>query len=87
MEELFKDLMADLAQRESTRDVTKIFVKLKVSDFTRTTAERAGLMPNLQDFRALLTEAFGRTGKPVRLIGVGVRLADPAPENAQMDLL
>ena len=87
LEELFQDLMADLAQKESTREITKIFVKLKFSDFTRTTAERAGLAPNLQDFRSLLTEAFGRTGKPVRLIGVGVRFADPAPENAQMDLL
>ncbi len=87
LEELFQDLMADFAQKESTREITKIFVKLKFSDFTRTTAERAGLAPNLQDFRSLLTEAFGRTGKPVRLIGVGVRFADPAPENAQMDLL
>jgi DNA polymerase-4 len=87
LEELFQDLMADLAQKESTRDITKIFVKLKFSDFTRTTAERAGLAPALPDFRSLLDEAFARTGKPVRLIGVGVRFAEAAPENAQMDLL
>ena len=86
LEELFQDLMADLAQKESTRDVTKIFVKLKFSDFTRTTAERAGLAPNLEDFRALLSEAFARTGKPVRLIGVGVRFAETVPQNTQMDL-
>jgi hypothetical protein len=41
----------------------------------------------LGDFRSLLSEAFARTGKPVRLIGLGVRFAEPAPENAQMDLL
>jgi hypothetical protein len=41
----------------------------------------------LQDFRALLAEAFARTGKQVRLIGVGVRFADPSPENAQLNLL
>src|SRR5438094_453966 len=87
LEELFQDLMADLAQKESTREITKIFVKLKFNDFSRTTAERAGLVPTLQDFQTLLTEAFGRTGKPVRLIGVGVRFADTAPESAQMDLL
>jgi DNA polymerase-4 len=86
LEELFQDLMADLAQKESTRDITKIFVKLKFNDFTRTTAERAGLMPALPDFRSLLDEAFARTGKPVRLIGVGVRFAEAAPENAQLDL-
>jgi len=87
LEELFQDLMADLAQKESTRDITKIFVKLKFNDFTRTTAERAGLSPALLDFRALLDEAFHRTGKPVRLIGAGVRFADATPQSAQLDLL
>ena len=86
LEELSQDLMADLAQKESARDITKIFVKLKFNDFTRTTAERAGLAPTLEDFQALLAEAFGRTGKPVRLIGVGVRFAETTPENAQMNL-
>jgi len=87
LEELFQELMADLAQKESTRAITKIFVKLKFNDFTRTTAERAGLAPTLQDFRSLLTEAFARTGQPVRLIGVGIRFAETTPENAQIDLL
>jgi DNA polymerase-4 len=87
LEELFQDLMADLAQKESMRQITKIFVKLKFNDFTRTTAERAGLAPTLQDFRSLLDEAFARTGKPVRLIGAGVRFADATPEDAQLDLL
>ena len=87
LEELFQDLMADLAQKESTREITKIFVKLKFNDFTRTTAERAGLAPTLQDFRSLLSEAFTRTGKPVRLIGLGVRFDEATPESAQMDLL
>jgi DNA polymerase IV len=87
LEELFQDLMADLAQKESTREITKIFVKLKFNDFTRTTAERAGLTPTLEAFRSLLAEAFARTGKPVRLIGVGVRFAETMPETAQLDLL
>jgi DNA polymerase-4 len=87
VEELFQDLMADLAQKESTREITKIFVKLKFNDFTRTAAERAGLAPGLEHFRSLLEEAFGRTGKPVRLIGVGVRFAEAMPETAQLDLL
>ena len=87
VEELFQELMADLAQKETTRAITKIFVKLKFNDFTRTTAERAGLAPTLPDFCALLAEAFGRTGKPVRLIGVGVRFAETAPADAQIPLL
>lgn len=87
LEELFQELMADLAQKETTRKMTKIFVKLKFNDFTRTTAERAGLSPTLQDFRTLLAEAFARTGKPVRLIGVGARFAESAPQEAQLPLL
>ena len=87
LEELFQDLMAELAQKESSREITKIFVKLKFNDFTRTTAERAGLAPTLPDFRALLAEGFARTGKPVRLIGVGVRFAETAKSAAQLSLL
>ncbi|MDQ6655874.1 MAG: DNA polymerase IV, partial [Verrucomicrobiota bacterium] len=73
--ELVEELTSELAQKATNRVVTKIFVKLKFSDFTRTTVERAGLAPNLDDFRMLLHEGFARTGKPVRLLGVGVRFA------------
>ena len=87
LEELFEELMAELAQKESTRTVTKIFVKLKFADFTRTTAEQAGLAPTLEQFRALLAEAFARTGKSVRLMGLGVRFASlPSPDAAQLGL-
>ena len=87
LEELFEELMADLAQKEATRMVTKIFVKLKFADFTRTTVERAGLAPTLGDYRTLLAEAFARTSKPVRLLGVGVRFAKIKPDEAQLSLL
>jgi len=87
LEELFEQLMADLAQKEAARILTKIFVKLKFADFTRTTVERAGLEPSLDAFRSLLVEAFARTGKKVRLIGLGVRFAEPEPDDAQMSLL
>lgn len=88
LEELFAEIMADLAQKESTRVITKIFVKLKFADFTRTTVERAGLTPSLGEYRKLLAEAFARTGKKVRLMGLGVRFAsvDP-PDAAQLALL
>jgi DNA polymerase-4 len=79
--------MADLAQKETNRRVTKIFVKLKFADFTRTTVERAGLEPTLQAFGTLLAEAFARTGKKVRLIGVGVRFAESGSEELQLALL
>jgi DNA polymerase-4 len=88
LEELFAEMMADLAQKETTRTVSKIFVKLKFADFTRTTVERAGLLPSLGEYRRLLVEAFGRTGKSVRLMGVGVRFAPiESPEATQLALL
>ncbi|MDP9003853.1 MAG: DNA polymerase IV [Verrucomicrobiota bacterium] len=85
--ELFEELMADLDQKESTRTVTKIFVKLKFHDFTRTTVERAGLPPTLDQFQSLLAEGFARTKKSVRLIGLGVRFADVDIPEAQLPLL
>ncbi len=85
--ELFEELMAELAQKEPTRRITKIFVKLKFADFTRTTVERAGLDPTLANFCALLSDGFARTGKPVRLLGLGVRFAEMQPEETQLALL
>lgn len=85
---LFEELAAELAQKATDRPVTKIFVKLKFSDFTRTTVERAGLPVSLPNFMTLLHEGFARTGKPVRLLGLGVRFAESAAtEAAQLALL
>ena len=86
--ELVDELTNELAQKAAQRAVTKIFVKLKFNDFTRTTVERAGLTPGLDAFRILLHEGFARTGKPVRLLGVGVRFADTeTPNESQLVLL
>jgi DNA polymerase-4 len=88
LDQLFEELMAELAQKAAPRTVTKIFVKLKFSDFTRTTVEHVGLTPSLTEFQSLLREAFARTGKPVRLLGVGVRFAAAESKNeAQLPLL
>ena len=86
--ELVESLDADLRKNDTGRAITKIFVKLKFADFTRTTIERAGLAPTLREFQALLYEAFARTGKPVRLMGVGVRFAAAeAVDDPQLALL
>src|SRR5438067_104626 len=84
--ELFEELMADLAQKESTRTITKIFVKLKFADFTRTTVERAGLQPSLEQFRSLLHEAFARTGKPFRWTAFAAAFATTERDDRQWPL-
>lgn len=85
--QLFEELAAELAQKATARAVTKIFVKLKFNDFTRTTVERAGLPFSLGNLRILLHEGFARTGKNVRLLGVGVRFAASEVAEAQLTLL
>ena len=75
-----------LERKYSSRKVRSLVVKLKFSDFTQTTAERA--CADLDDgvFCALLADAWGRgRGKPVRLFGLGVRLQDEV-EDPQMEL-
>ncbi|MEP7070945.1 MAG: DNA polymerase IV [Verrucomicrobiota bacterium] len=72
---LFDDLSADLAAHAATRQITKIFIKMKFIDFTRTTVERAGLRPERAAYWPLLCEAFARGEKHVRLLGLGVRFA------------
>jgi DNA polymerase-4 len=86
LEELYQELMADLAQKEASRAIAAVFVKLKFQDFTRTTVERAGLDPSLESFSTLLREGFSRTEKKVRLIGIGVRFAEFQEEAAQLAL-
>lgn len=59
------------------RDRVRGFVvKLKYHDFKGTTHEMAASRwPQLQDFENLLRRIWERRGEPVRLIGLGVRLA------------
>ncbi len=87
LQHLFEELAAELAQKATARTITKIFVKLKFNDFTRTTVERAGLPLSLENLRVLLEEGFARTGKSVRLLGVGVRFASALADEAQLPLL
>lgn len=71
-------LLDKLAQRlgrlEGQYRISKPFVKLKFHDFTQTTLEQAGAPITPQGFQALCRQAFTRGERPVRLIGVGVRL-------------
>ncbi|PKM31165.1 MAG: DNA polymerase IV [Gammaproteobacteria bacterium HGW-Gammaproteobacteria-11] len=71
-------LLEKLAQRlgrlEGEYRVSKPFVKLKFHDFTQTTLEQAGAPISPEGYRDLCQQAFARGLRPVRLIGVGVRL-------------
>lgn len=80
---MLPELLADLQGRlDNTRhdvSIGKLFVKLKFSDFVTTTAEHVAFTPDLDGFRKLCRTAFERGNKPVRLIGLGVRMRGGAP--------
>ena len=80
---LIVELEAELQQKASQRQIRKAFVKVKFSDFKRTTKECLSSRPTRETFRALLSEAYERGSKSVRLLGVGVRFEDKEEEDFQ----
>ncbi len=62
--------------------VHKQFVKIKFHDFVQTTAEMPSAAADMGNFRKLCEDGFRRGNRPVRLLGLGVRIlpaADPVP--------
>jgi DNA polymerase IV len=86
MTAMLDELEEKLTTRHAERQVRALVVKLKFSDFRRTTAERANPEIDREMFKTLLVEANSRSeGKPARLLGVGVRFQDIAGAE-QMEL-
>ena len=75
-----------LTRLDSCYRVGKPLVKLKFHDFTQTTLEQAGAGRDADSYRHLLAAAFARGDRPVRLIGVGVRLLDLREGGEQLEL-
>jgi DNA polymerase-4 len=76
------ELLADLhgrIQSSGTRVVIgKQFVKIKFNDFVTTTIEQTTTELELPLFKQLCTVGFSRGNKPVRLLGLGVRMRTDA---------
>jgi DNA polymerase-4 len=83
---LWQQLQERMARLDASYRPEKPFVKLKFHDFTQTTLEQAGAGFELASYRSLLTSAFARGARPVRLLGVGVRLRDLRGGPRQMEL-
>lgn len=56
--------------------IRKLYVKIRFADFQRTTVECVGGRTDSATFLALLEKGFARRNRPVRLLGVGVRLEE-----------
>lgn len=72
--------------------ISKKYVKIKFHDFVSTTAEHIAEDSNLPGYRELMSEAWHRGERPVRLLGIGVRLnplesGTGSKDNAQIEQL
>lgn len=72
-------LLAKLRERvqrsQAERSANKLFLKIRFADFSRTTVECFGSVTRSALFAQLLETGFQRGQRPVRLLGVGVRLS------------
>ena len=78
--------LAQRLQRIGTPAFRGLSVKIKFADFSQTTVELAGQTLAAAVFRQLLHTGFARGNKPVRLLGVGVRLREDSPVAQQLPL-
>jgi len=83
---LLQSLEPRLQKLDSDYRIQNCFLKMKFHDFTQTTIERQQTRPGLADYRRLCEEAWQRGARPVRLLGIGVRLIDLTEAGGQMDL-
>lgn len=82
---LLKELADDMARSKEPRPFSKVFVKLKFSNFQQTTREQAGHVLDPEALKGLMEAAFVRSPHAVRLIGIGVRFPEPA-DDSQLEL-
>jgi DNA polymerase-4 len=83
------ELFDKLSRRVNTNanaEFKNLFVKLKFSDFSTTTIERRAEVLVLDVFQQLLKEAWSRNQKPIRLLGIGVRLKEEDVDQKQLKL-
>lgn len=70
------DKLAARIDRHGSPASSKIFIKLRFDDFTTTTLESSAMLPSITNFTELFERAWQRGQRPVRLVGVGIRLLD-----------
>ena len=85
--ELFEDWEKRMLRINERERIRGFVVKLKFHDFKTTTHEMSSrAWPTVADFEKLVARAWERRGDPVRLVGIGVRLAGDASEEETAQL-
>lgn len=89
MPALVADLNLRLTRKGRHKPIHKLFVKIRYSDFSTHTLERLRVSlaaPAAADYQPLLDELVTQTGRPVRLLGVGVRFRNDEAPTTQLRL-
>jgi len=73
---LIEQLRERMQRKQIERGMHKLFVKIRFADFRRTTAECVSTSIDPDACTRLLETAYLRACRPVRLLGVGVRLQE-----------
>ena len=86
---LIEQLKTRLARIDTKYAIHKQFIKIKFHDFTKTTVETLSSSTDPEKYLQLCVEGFARGNKPVRLLGVGVRVrpASLVPDDKESDQL
>jgi DNA polymerase-4 len=74
--DLIERLHARVRRAGAEDNLHKLFLKIRFADFRQTTVECVAATPDYTRFRPLLETGFQRGRRPVRLLGVGVRLSE-----------
>jgi DNA polymerase-4 len=72
--DLMMQLQARIERAEVAKGIRKLFVKIRFANFEKTTAECLSASLDAAMLATLLEKAHARGQRPVRLLGVGVRL-------------
>ena len=86
---LYQTFMQRLDKAKAQNQIQALVVKIKFFDFQQTTLERSeSKEPSIETFTKMVKQAYKRGNKPVRLIGLGVKLKTKKqkPPTLQMDL-
>lgn len=81
LQSLVQELDERISRAACRNAIKQRTVKVRFAGFETTTVASAGTGTSLDEYRALLHTAWQRKAKPVRLLGVGVGLAQPDAEN------
>jgi DNA polymerase-4 len=73
---LFADLQRQIERQQVQKQIHKLNIKIRFKDFKQTTVECRAHGLNLNTFKDLISTGYQRRNLPVRLLGLGVGIAE-----------